>query len=205
MYLGWPKAASSWLANEFKKNNAVFLDSKKENHLWYTDAKKALDCFNSTSGDIIVDFSTNNWSMDLHVAKTVAELFDYFILMHRDPAEIVSSYHLMNRNNTWEQWQSTCLYNKICNSGDILERWANIVDEKLIVCEYKNLTNNNQKFLDKLFFQVDLKTKSSAGSIRLNQSKQPHLKVNNQDLIELIQHQENKFYKIIKEKSIEIF
>lgn len=201
MYLGWPKAASSWLFAQFQKHNAVAINHEKENHLWYTDPTQAMNCFDQTNGNLIVDFSTNNWSMDSYVAKLVSEKFDYFILMHRNPVEIVSSYYLMNQQGSWEDWQISCLYNKLCNTGDVLERWHDIVNDKLVTCEYNDVCQDSQLFLNKLFSSIGIPS-ISADNQRSNESKQKHLTINNKKLIGLIEQQEKKFNKLIKERQL---
>lgn len=200
MYLGWPKSASSWLYRQLTKADATPIANVKENHLWYTNPELAIEKYHSCSGDLIVDFSTNNWSMDSNTANTVYDLFDYFILVHRDPNDIVSSYYLMNHGDhyedQWQNWQNTCLYNNLCNTGDILERWHSLIGNKLKVYEYHDLCNNHQLFLDNLCKDIGIKPIASDIE-KDNQSPKPHLEITNSNLRTLISVQENKFYKLL--------
>ena len=203
MYLGWPKCASSWLYDNLSALGISSIGNCKESHLWYTDPESALREYKKTSGDIIVDFSTNNWSMDSYVAKKAADLFDYFILIHRNPAEVVASYHEM-LDNDWNRWQESCLTNNLCNTGDTLLRWDSIVGNKLKVYEYTDIKNHNQTFLNKIAEDLSISLlKNNEKSP--NKSSRKHKKINNIDLINLINSQELLFYNTLQRKNYNEF
>lgn len=200
MYLGWPRSASTWLYQHLLKINAQPINNQKESHLWYTDPKLALEKYKETNSNIVVDFSTNNWSMNLSSANIVANLFDYFILVHRDPREVVSSYFF--NQTTWENWQNTCLHNNLCKTNDIYLRWKSIAGSKLKVYEYTDIKRNPQDFLNSFCDDLYLDHIEIDDS-RPNRTKQQHLNLTNQKLIDLIDKQEELFYKNFKRQTNE--
>ena len=77
-YLGMPRCASSWLYNNLKHIETGEL--VKEPHTLYTNPVNLDNYCNNR----VLDFSTNNWSMDSNVAKAVDAYVTDYILIVRD-------------------------------------------------------------------------------------------------------------------------
>jgi len=133
IYLGWPRCGSSWLHKVMHANTDLKdLNNEKESHLFYTDPERALDLFQ----DGMMDFSTNNWSMDSWVAKRLQGAT--FVMIHRHPAEQIKSYHYMMKND-WTTWQTACRFNQLLATGDVLERWLGFTDGNMLLYEFEDL------------------------------------------------------------------
>ena len=156
VYLGMPRCASSWLYNNLKHVETGEL--VKEPHTLYTVPNNLDDyCTNR-----VLDFSTNNWSMDSTVAKSIDPYVSNYILIVRNPVDLAVSYKSSFGNRqSLDDFVSTMIINKLLCFGDIVERWYNLVDaNKIHIYSYEELQLNNLKFIDtitkKLKIAVDL-------------------------------------------------
>lgn len=191
MYLGWPKCASTWLHVQlYNAGFDNFVPTVKENHLWYTDPNQALKRIQSIQNNNIMDFSTNNWSMDSSVAKQAVEYFDILFFIKRNVEEIISSYYTMFDHTTWNQWQNSCLHNGLAMPADVLERWHDFAGEKLKIYDYNELKNNKESFIKKL--SDDLKIKIKFDNTVINKTMDKKNKLTNVNLLKLIDQQNTK-------------
>ena len=100
----------------------------------------------------MLDFSTNNWSMDSAVVKEIDPLVSNYILIIRDPIELTISYRsLFDISQPLDDFTYTLILNKILCYGDIIERWYNLVDPtKILIYRYSDLLANNEEFLSSI-------------------------------------------------------
>ena len=82
VYLGMPKCASTWIWEKIRHN----FDYKgiKEPHTLVELGE---------ANNNLVDFSTNNWSMDSSTAKKIDNDVSNYIFIIRDPVELATSYY----------------------------------------------------------------------------------------------------------------
>lgn len=186
IYLGWPRSGSSWLHDLIKSNSSLRdLGGMKESHLFYTDPQRALAEF--TEG--MMDFSTNNWSMDSWVARQLKDC--RFIFLHRHPLEIMISYH-SKMDYDWDEWQRACEFNNLLNVGNVLERWIDLVGDGITVYEFADLVDSPERFGRMVLGDLGL----SAGTINpvaLNESNPKPRGPIAPELLERAQNQEQKF------------
>ena len=146
VYLGMPRCASSWLYNNLKHVETGELI--KEPHTLYTNPNNLNEYCNSR----VLDFSTNNWSMDSDVAKAIDVYVSDYILIVRDPIDIAVSYKsLFNNDQSLDDFISTMIINKLLCYGDIIERWYTLVDpNKIHIYDYNDIQTDNTKFINSI-------------------------------------------------------
>lgn len=188
LYLGWPRSGSTWLYKNIKQNsNLKDVGGVKESHLLYNDPIQGLLEFCDDS----MDFSTNNWSIDSYIANKLDAT--HYIMIHRHPREILYSYHALLENQ-WDQWQSSCLSNKLLNVGDILERWLNF-KKKILLYEFADLTANPGDFAKMVLTDIGLPTDNiSVTPVNTSLSTTRHQL--RPDLETLLVQQEEKFQEL---------
>lgn len=190
IYLGWPRCGSSWLHKVMRENTELKdLNDEKESHLFYTDPQRGLELFQ----DDMMDFSTNNWTMDSWVAN---ELHDCtFLLIHRHPAEQMKSY-CSKMMNDWTNWQIACQFNKLLDIGDTLERWINFTAGDIFVYEFSDLQSDPVAFgsmiLEDLGYEIK---KIDPSKILASYNNQP-LDISDA-LLKKIEEQESKFQRLV--------
>jgi hypothetical protein len=190
VYLGMPKCASTWLWQKIKKN--FDYDGVKEPH--------TLVEFGQRNNDI-VDFSTNNWSMDSSTARRIDPSVSKYILIVRDPMELATSYYLQTRmqGESFDDFVYTLVKTKLICFGDIVQRWYNLVSkDKILIYDYnKDIENNQQTFINDICRRLDLKyDKTLPLEEKVFQTlNKPTLNCKN-ELMKVIQYQMNKFNQI---------
>ena len=191
VYLGMPKCASTWLYDKIIHNFKY--NGIKEPH--------TLVEYGKTNNDII-DFSTNNWSMDSKTALELDIKVSKYIYIVRDPIELATSYYLQtSKNENFDDYVDSLVKTKLLCFGDIIERWYNLVDKsKILVYNYNNdIQNNQQSFLDEItkILSIDY-NKSVSPQLKVFVTKnKPTLTCNN-NLMEKLNYQMNKFKEITK-------
>lgn len=191
VYLGMPKCASTWLYDKIIHNFKY--NGIKEPH--------TLVEYGKTNNDII-DFSTNNWSMDSKTALELDSKVSKYIYIVRDPIELATSYYLQtSKNENFDDYVDSLVKTKLLCFGDIIERWYNLVDKsKILVYNYNNdIQNNQQSFLDEItkILSIDY-NKSVSPQLKVFVTKnKPTLTCNN-NLMEKLNYQMNKFKEITK-------
>jgi len=186
LYLGWPRSGSTWLHKMLRASTELKdLDQQKESHLFYSDPIKGLDMFEHG----MMDFSTNNWSMDSWVA---ARLKDCTCMMiHRHPASIMRSYH-MQMANDWQQWQTACRFNNLLRVGDTLERWLGLTHGNLLLYEFEDLQHDPVRFANMVLADLSLPAANidpTPASVSVYHALEPM----QEDLLQLAETQENKY------------
>ena len=140
VYLGMPKCASTWLWQKIKKNFEY--DGVKEPHTLVEFGKK---------NNGIIDFSTNNWSMDSSTARIIDPTVSKYILIVRDPIELATSYYLQTRmqGESFDDFVLTLIKTKLICYGDIIQRWYSLVGkDKILLYDYnKDIKNNHEAFI----------------------------------------------------------
>tara|TARA_A100001015_G_C14947746_1_gene695387 strand:- start:437 stop:1024 length:588 start_codon:yes stop_codon:yes gene_type:complete len=142
VYLGMPKCASTWLYNKIIHNFEYI--GEKEPH--------TLVEWGETNNNII-DFSTNNWSMDSTTAEKLDKEVSHYIYIVRDPIELATSYYLQTTPGiTFNDFVNSLINTKLLCFGDIIERWYNLVDRnKILVYNYNiDIQNNQKQFLENI-------------------------------------------------------
>ena len=191
VYLGMPKCASTWLYDKIIHNFKY--NGIKEPH--------TLVEYGKTNNDII-DFSTNNWSVDSKTALELDSKVSKYIYIVRDPIELATSYYLQtSKNENFDDYVDSLVKTKLLCFGDIIERWYNLVDKsKILVYNYNNdIQNNQQSFLDEItkILSIDY-NKSVSPQLKVFVTKnKPTLTCNN-NLMEKLNYQMNKFKEITK-------
>lgn len=199
VYLGMPRCASSWLYDNLKhiEKNA---DAIKETHCFYKKPTNIKEYCTSN----VLDFSTNNWSMDSSVAKEIDQYVSNYILIIRNPIELTISYRsLFNSNQSLDEFIYTLIVNKMLCYGDIIERWYNLVNpDKILIYKYDDLNENNGKFLNMVTQQLKIpfyptsvkKLKTNISCNRVNPMEQETTKLLQCKII--LEKQIEKFEKI---------
>lgn len=152
VYLGMPRCASSWLYS-----NLGFPIPDKEPHYLYT---------NGTNPELyaqqrVLDFSTNNWSMDSDVARAIDPYVSKYIFIYREPLDLAKSYYKFLADfkpqglpDSFTKFVDTMIDGKLLCLGDILERWINIVDRKKILMYNYNIVS--EEWLKDIISQIGL-------------------------------------------------
>tara|TARA_Y100001937_G_scaffold60140_1_gene82444 strand:- start:66 stop:656 length:591 start_codon:yes stop_codon:yes gene_type:complete len=191
IYLGMPKCASTWLWHKIRKN--FDYDGIKEPHTLVEFGKKHND---------IVDFSTNNWSMDSSTALKIDPNVSKYVFIIRDPIELATSYYLQTKleGESFDDFVFTLVKTKLICFGDVIERWYNLVDkEKILIYDYnKDIENKQQIFIKDICHQLNLDTYDD--SLPLSDKvfetlNKPTLSCND-DLMKVIKDQMDKFLHI---------
>ena len=139
VYLGMPKCASTWLYSKIR--NQFNYAGPKEPHTLYEKG---------TLHNKLIDFSTNNWSMDSSTARTIDPLVSHYILIARDPVEVAISYYVqVGSTQPFNDFCMSLYNNKLLCFGDIVERWYNLVDkDKILLYNYDtDIVNNQSNFI----------------------------------------------------------
>ena len=139
VYLGMPKCASTWLWNKIIHN--FNYDGIKEPHTLVELGK---------ANNAIIDFSTNNWSMDSSTAKIIDQDVTKYIFIVRDPIELATSYYLQTamEGESFNDFVYTLIKTKLLCFGDIIERWYHLVDKnKILIYDYNKDIQNKQETL----------------------------------------------------------
>ena len=149
VYLGMPKCASTWLWQKIKKN--FDYDGVKEPHTLVELGQRNND---------IVDFSTNNWSMDSSTARLIDPKVSKYILIVRDPMELATSYYLQTRmqGESFNDFVFTLIKTKLICYGDIVQRWYSLVGkDKILIYNYnRDIENNHEAFLKDICNRLNL-------------------------------------------------
>jgi hypothetical protein len=150
VYLGMPRCASSWIYDHLIQNQKG--DMVKETHHLYTNPVD-LDnyCLNR-----VLDFSTNNWSMDSNIAREIDPWVSKYIFVFRDPVELAASYQgLVEDTQTLDQFVTSMLYTKLLCFGDIIERWYQLVDPaKILIYQYNDVVQDSAGFVNQLVTEL---------------------------------------------------
>jgi hypothetical protein len=193
VYLGMPKCASTWLWRKIRKNFAYH--GLKEPHTLVEFGEKNND---------IIDFSTNNWSMDSSTARRIDPSVSKYILIVRDPIELATSYYLQTKleGESFDDFVYTLVKTKLICYGDIIQRWYNLVDkEKILIYDYnKDIENKHQVFIRDICEKLGLKSYDDTLPLEdkvFQTLNKPTLGCNN-ELMQIINDQMNKFKEITK-------
>ena len=186
VYLGMPRCASSWLYNHLA--NGI-----KETHYLYTNP---VDVENYSKNQLL-DFSTNNWSMDSDIAQLVDKYTKHYIFIFRDPVELAKSYKVILENTqTLEEFVQYQTITKLLCYGDIIERWYNLVDPaKILIYDYADVGTND--FLLDIAKETGLTVEEYNNTI-VNASNLTLDETISNDLLDLLKYQVSKLEKITK-------
>jgi len=190
IYLGMPKCASGWLYSKIIHN--FDYTGEKEPH--------TLVEWGKTNNDII-DFSTNNWSMDSSTAKILDTKVSYYIYIIRDPIELATSYYLQTgKAINFNEFVDSLIKTKLLCFGDIIERWYNLVDRsKILVYNYDiDIQNNQEQFLKNIarILNIDYNKTISPKKKVFQTINKPTLTCDTK-LMNKLDYQMNKFKKIV--------
>lgn len=193
VYLGMPRCASSWLYDQLK--HIEFANTIKETHYLYTNPENVTEYCKSK----ILDFSTNNWSMDSAVATNIDPYVTNYVLVFRDPIELAISYKtLFNIQQSLDDFVSTMITNKLLCYGDILERWYSLVDPgKLLVFKYDQIAEDNTLFIRALTTKLNVPMPTTISQIKTNTSKNKIVEYVSDKNLEILHNQTIKANTII--------
>jgi|TARA_R110002020_G_scaffold196916_1_gene397905 hypothetical protein len=191
VYLGMPKCASSWLWQKIRKNFEYH--GLKEPHTLVEFGEK---------NNNIIDFSTNNWSMDSSTARRIDPSVSKYILIVRDPIELATSYYLQTKleGESFDNFVLTLVKTKLICYGDIIQRWYNLVDkEKILIYNYnKDIEDNHQVFIRDICKKLSLESYDDTLPLQdkvFQTLNKPTLSCNN-ELMQIIKDQMSKFNQI---------
>ena len=191
VYLGMPKCASTWLWNKISYN--FDYNGKKEPHTLVEQGR---------ANNAIVDFSTNNWSMDSSTAKMIDHSVSKYIFIVRDPIELATSYYLQTamEGESFNNFVATLVNTKLLCFGDIIERWYNLVDRnKILTYDYdKDIKNNQDRFIQDICSKLSINgyDKSQPLDQKVLETKnKPKLECD-KNLLDTLQKQMDKFNQI---------
>lgn len=150
----------------------------------------------------IIDFSTNNWSMDGDTAKMIDLGVTKYIFIVRDPIELATSYYIQTAldRESFNDFVYTLVKTKLLCFGDIIERWYNLVDKnKILIYDYnKDIQNNQEMFLQDLCSKLNIKKYDISVPLEqkvLETHNKPKLTCDGK-LMEQLKFQMDKFNKI---------
>lgn len=192
VYLGMPRCASSWLYNNLKYIETGEL--VKEPHTLYTNPINLNEYCNSR----VLDFSTNNWSMDSDVAKAIDVYVSDYILIVRNPIDLAVSYKsLFNNDQSLDDFISTMIINKLLCYGDIIERWYTLVDpNKIHIYDYNDIRVDNKKFINDIIAKLGIDITSTIDNTKVNAAPfKEYATISPKNLL-ILQQQLDKFNKI---------
>ena len=191
VYLGMPKCASTWLWQKIKKNFEY--DGVKEPHTLVEFGKK---------NNGIIDFSTNNWSMDSSTARIIDPTVSKYILIVRDPIELATSYYLQTRmqGESFDDFVLTLIKTKLICYGDIIQRWYSLVGkDKILLYDYnKDIKNNHEAFIKDICNKLGLNSYDDTLPLEdkvFQTLNKPTFSFNNK-LMQVIKDQMTKFNQI---------
>ena len=191
VYLGMPKCASSWLWQKIRKNFEYH--GLKEPHTLVEFGEK---------NNNIIDFSTNNWSMDSSTARRIDPSVSKYILIVRDPIELATSYYLQTKleGESFDNFVLTLVKTKLICYGDIIQRWYNLVDkEKILIYNYnKDIEDNHQVFIRDICKKLSLESYDDTLPLQdkvFQTLNKPTLSCNN-ELMQIMKDQMSKFNQI---------
>lgn len=191
VYLGMPKCASSWLWQKIRKNFEYH--GLKEPHTLVEFGEK---------NNNIIDFSTNNWSMDSSTARRIDPSVSKYILIVRDPIELATSYYLQTKleGESFDNFVLTLVKTKLICYGDIIQRWYNLVDkEKILIYNYnKDIEDNHQVFIRDICKKLSLESYDDTLPLQdkvFQTLNKPTLSCN-KELMQIIKDQMSKFNQI---------
>jgi hypothetical protein len=187
-----PRCASSWLYDNLKHVETGEL--VKEPHTLYTDPNNLDEyCTNR-----VLDFSTNNWSMDSNVVKFIDTYVSDYVLVIRNPVDLAVSYKgLLNNQQLLDDFVSTMIINKLLCFGDIVERWYNLVDaDKIHIYSYEELQSNNLKFIDTITKKLKITADLTNVDKKTNVSKTKEYAAISETNLIILQQQIDKLEKI---------
>lgn len=191
IYLGWPRCGSSWLHKVMVANtNLRDLNDEKESHLFYTDPARALELFDEG----MMDFSTNNWTMDSWVASELKDCT--FLMVHRHLLEQIKSY-CYHMKNDWASWQTACRFNKLPDVGDALERWLELTAGNIYLYEFSDLQHDPAAFGSMVLRDLGYEPKHIDPARVLASANVQPLAVD-PELLEIINDQEAKFQRLAR-------
>lgn len=191
VYLGMPKCASTWLYEKIIHN--FDYTGEKEPHTLVEWGK---------TNNNIIDFSTNNWSMDSSTAEILDAKVSHYIYIIRDPIELATSYYLQTTTGrNFNEFVESLIKTKLLCFGDIIERWYNLVDSsKILVYNYNiDIQNNQEHFLESITKILNIKydTTTSPKQKVFQTVNKPTLTCDTK-LINKLDYQMNKFKKIVE-------
>jgi hypothetical protein len=193
VYLGMPKCASTWIWEKIRHN----FDYKgiKEPHTLVELGE---------ANNNLVDFSTNNWSMDSSTAKKIDNDVSNYIFIIRDPVELATSYYKQTAmpGESFNDFVYSLVKTKLICFGDIIERWYNLVDSnKILIYDYnKDIANNQELFMNRLCKDLNLNDYDQSVPLQdkvLETKNKPTLECD-QHLLDILKKQMDKFQDIVK-------
>jgi hypothetical protein len=192
VYLGMPRCASSWLYNNLKHVETGKL--VKEPHTLYTTP----DNLDEYCTNRVLDFSTNNWSMDSRVAKSIDPYVSDYVLIVRNPLDLAVSYKsLFATQQPLDDFVSTMIINKLLCFGDIVERWYTLVDaNKIHIYSYEELQSDNLKFIDTITKKLKITADLTNIDNKINVSKTKDYAAISATNLNTLQQQIDKLEKI---------
>ena len=192
VYLGMPKCASTWLYDKIKQN--FDYDGKKEPHTLVEHGTKNND---------LIDFSTNNWSMDSSTALKIDKDVSKYIFIVRDPIELAISYYMQTRldGESFNDFIFSLVKTKLICFGDIIERWYKLVDKrKILIYDYnKDIQGKHQSFIADICKNLDLDGYDQTVPLQdkiFSTHNKPELKCTDANLSAIIKTQVEKFKQI---------
>lgn len=189
VYLGMPRCASSWIYDHFDSG-------VKETHYLYKNPVKVEEYCRSH----VLDFSTNNWSIDSDVIKELDPYVSDYLLIVRDPIELAVSYKsLFNTEQSLDDFVTTMIVNKLLCYGDIIQRWYNLVDPaKILIYSYDSIVADNNQFITQLSNKLNLPLITPLNINKTNASTVKKYEAISQENLELLAQQTAKFKQITK-------
>ena len=192
VYLGMPKCASTWLYNKIKKN--FDYNGKKEPHTLVEYG---------TKNNNMIDFSTNNWSMDSSTALKIDNDVSKYIFIVRDPIELATSYYMQTKlkEESFNDFVFSLVKTKFICFGDIIERWYKLVDKKkILIYDYnKDIQGRHKAFISDVCKNLNLDSYDQTMPLQdkiFETHNKPQLTCTDKNLNEIIKTQFTKFKQI---------
>ena len=193
VYLGMPKCASTWMWGKIKHN--FNYKGVKEPHTLVERGEP-----NNT----LIDFSTNNWSMDSSTAKKIDVNVTNYIFITRDPIELAISYYKQTAmpGEAFNDFVHSLVKTKLLCFGDIIERWYRLVDRnKILIYDYnKDIAHSQESFLKDLCKELNIINYDRSIPLQHKISEtinKPDLRCD-QHLLDILKQQMDKFHNIVK-------
>ena len=150
----------------------------------------------------IVDFSTNNWSMDSSTVRLIDKQVNKYIYVVRDPMEIANSYFAQTSTGKekFNDFVFSLVKTKLLCFGDIIERWYNLVDrQKIVIYDYnRDIVGKQKQFLEELCVSIGIDScnKTFSPEKTINQTIGKKNYRCDDKLMTQLRYQMDKFYRI---------
>jgi hypothetical protein len=189
VYLGMPRCASSWL---YEHLSHIETGPKETHHLYTSPDNLKIYCQKK------LEFSTNNWSMDSDVARSIDPYVTKYLLIFRNPVELIESYQALFEHTLYVDF---FIINKLLCFGDIVQRWVDLVGlDKIVVTNYDNLVKDPQMFIKDITTRLEVPLPVEINTQKINNAPAKRKLALTDSQVNVLKEQVSKLEKITNQE-----